>query len=70
MYRDDDKYSTLDIPEDQASAVAQVLACTHGKTICVKDIRMDNDEDKLSLVLALHEFGTIRSNATVFLTKK
>jgi hypothetical protein len=48
---------SLDIPLSQTHAVCQILACVHGKSIAVKDLDLDEDEVKLSLVQALHQWG-------------
>lgn len=49
----------LDIPVWQGLAAAKLLECVNGKSIRVSSLPLEHDQDKLELVLALHEWGAL-----------
>lgn len=51
----------LDIPVDQALAVAKLLECVNGKSIRVSSLPLEDGREKMELVLALHEWGVLRT---------
>jgi hypothetical protein len=51
----------LDIPVGQALAVAKLLECVNGKSIRVSSLPLEDDREKMELVLALHEWGALRT---------
>jgi hypothetical protein len=55
----------IEVPAHQAMAVAQIQACVDGKSILVKDLKLDGDVVKIDLVRALHEWGVAHWPAAV-----
>ena len=51
----------LDIPVNQALAVAKLLECVNGKSMRVSSFPLESDQQKMELVLALHDWGALRT---------
>lgn len=51
----------LDIPMQQAQAVAKLLECVDGKSMKVSSLPLEDDRQKMELALALHQWGALRT---------
>jgi hypothetical protein len=51
----------LDIPVGHALAVAKILECVNGKSIRVSSLPLEDDQEKMELMFALHAWGALRT---------